>query len=69
MNTKIEDYIYGIAEFNSCDFCKKFGASAECPVRNAYAGYNESKEPSGEVIESNAVLCKTHVLQSLRTLL
>ena len=69
MNTELNNYIYGIAEFNDCRFCKKFGANNSCPLKHAYEGYGDDKEPSSDYIQKNMELCKAHVIESLRHLL
>ena len=70
MNTQLNDFIFEIAEFNDCTFCKKFGFQKSCPIKHAYDGFEESgKEPSSEYISKCAGQCKAHITESLRTIL
>ena len=66
MSTELEDFIYSCAEFNSCEFCTKFGFAKSCPVKSAYKG---DKYPSKCEIEENANICKKFVISSLVSLL
>ena len=64
MNTKLSDFIYSIAEFNDCTFCKKFGFAKSCPLKNAYKDSDEY--PSEKLIEQNQQRCKLFVIDSLK---
>lgn len=67
MNTELEEFIYSCCEFNDCTFCKKFGLTNSCPIKDAYK--NDEANPSRETIEKNGELCKNYVVQSLKNLL
>ena len=64
MNKELGDFIYGIAEFNSCVFCKKFGFNKNCPVKNFY---KDDGNPSPLKIEEGQNMCKSYVLKALES--
>ena len=62
MNTKLEDFIYSCSEFNDCTFCKEFGFSKNCPLKNVY---KPDVEPTSAEVEKNLNTCKKYVISSL----
>ena len=66
MNEQLLDFIQGISEFSDCNFCKKFGFSEKCPVKNFYENDNE---PSPEQIQDGSNLCKSYIYKNLKAIL
>lgn len=63
MNNEIKDFIFSIADFNSCEFCNKFNLRGKCPVKNFY---NEEEEPSEEKIKEGGNMCKDFIVKHLK---
>lgn len=66
MNDEIKNFIFTIGEFNSCEFCNKFGFRKNCPVKSFY---EKDEEPNEEKINEGFNKCKSYVLNNLKTLL
>lgn len=63
MKKELGDFIYNIAEFNSCAFCKQFGLTKDCPVKNRYT--EEDENSSALKIEVVQEMCKNYVLMNV----
>lgn len=62
----IKDFIFQQPEFNDCTFCKTFGLSNNCPIKNKY---KNTENPEAEEINNNYEECKKYVLSNVIKLL